>query len=137
MFFLLIFRTQIDRQIDLYSHRQHMGLCALLDGITLLGWSRYTYEPFRFSCSLDWTGRSLAHITYNSACVFGVFVLPLIVMIYCYYEVGKRSNQINPDRRDERDKGMAVFLQIQKKEKKIDIHVTKVRYSFISSQFLI
>ena len=58
-------------------------------------------------------------------------------MIYCYYEVGKRSNQINPDRRDERDKGMAVFLQIQKKEKKIDVHVTKVRYSFISSQFLI
>ncbi|XP_033626698.1 rhodopsin, G0-coupled-like [Asterias rubens] len=92
----------------------------------LLGWSRYTYEPFRFSCSLDWTGRSLAHITYNSACVFGVFVLPLIVMIYCYYEVGKRSNQINPDRRDERDKGMAVFLQIQKKEKKIDVHVTKM-----------
>ncbi len=125
-FLFLILEHKLTRKLTLTVIATVWAFALFWTVSPLLGWSRYTYEPFKLSCSLDWTGRTLAHTTYNWACVFGVFVVPLVIIIYCYYEVAKRSNQINPERIDERDKGMAVFLQIQKKEKKIDTHVTKM-----------
>ncbi|XP_038069891.1 visual pigment-like receptor peropsin [Patiria miniata] len=91
-----------------------------------IGWSSYTYEPFGLSCSLDWTARTFSHLSYNVACVLGVFVAPLAVMLACYYRVAKRSNQVDPTRMEERDLGVAMFLQMHRKDVKVDFHVTKM-----------
>ncbi|XP_022104350.1 visual pigment-like receptor peropsin [Acanthaster planci] len=91
-----------------------------------LGWSSYTYEPFGLSCSLDWTGRSVSHLSYNTACVLGVFFAPLIIILYCYFRVAKRSNQVDPTRMEEKDLGVVMFLQMHRKDVKVDFHVTKM-----------
>ena len=53
----------------------------------LLGWSRYVVTPSKISCCPDWAGKSAAAISYNLLLVAFGFLLPLTVMIVCYYKI--------------------------------------------------
>ncbi|XP_070574449.1 rhodopsin, G0-coupled-like [Ptychodera flava] len=62
----------------------------------LFGWCGYTYEPFGTSCSIDWYGRSLSDIAYIWGTIIFCFGIHLVILVWCYTKVIKRSNQVNP-----------------------------------------
>ncbi|XP_783329.4 rhodopsin, G0-coupled [Strongylocentrotus purpuratus] len=96
------------------------------------GWSSYTYEPFGTSCSINWYGKSLGDLTYIICCVVFVFIIPIIIMLYCYIGVAKKIKGIDPLRTEERDIAV-VFGRLRKHETKIDTRVTKICFMMMAS----
>ncbi|XP_013413103.1 rhodopsin, G0-coupled-like [Lingula anatina] len=52
--------------------------------LPLFGWSKYTYESFGVSCSLNWESRDLIDVTYIYSSFFFSFAIHIIVIVFCY-----------------------------------------------------
>ncbi|XP_054749643.2 rhodopsin, G0-coupled-like [Lytechinus pictus] len=102
-----------------------------------VGWSSYVYEPFGTSCSINWFGRSFNDISYMVACVIGVYLVQIIVMVYCYHHVAKKIRGIDPERTQEKDSGVNVFRKLRRREAKIDTHVTKMCFMMMISFIIV
>ncbi|XP_035520740.1 parapinopsin-like [Morone saxatilis] len=61
----------------------------------LFGWSSYGPEGVQTSCSLAWEERSWSNYSYLILYTLFCFILPVIVIIYCYYKVLKSMNKLN------------------------------------------
>ena len=69
-----------------------IGLYAFFwTGPPLFGWSSYTQEPFKTSCTVNWTGKTPADITYNTLCTVFCYFLPVTLFVFCYYNVVKTT----------------------------------------------
>ena len=53
----------------------------------VLGWSSYTQEGIGTSCSVNWRSREASDVAYTVCLMLGCFVLPVAVIIYCYYKI--------------------------------------------------
>ena len=53
----------------------------------LLGWSSYGPEGVQTSCSLGWEERSWSNYSYLILYTLLCFILPVIIIIYCYSKV--------------------------------------------------
>ncbi|OWF45539.1 pinopsin-like [Mizuhopecten yessoensis] len=62
----------------------------LWTGPPLVGWSTYTFEAYRTSCTINWGGRSLSDKTYNVTITFTCYLCHLIICCFCYYHVLKK-----------------------------------------------
>ncbi|XP_076445835.1 opsin-5-like [Babylonia areolata] len=60
----------------------------------LVGMSRYTFEPFGTSCTIDWDDTSPLSVFYVYLLIVIAYVLPVAIMSFCYYKVVIRSNQL-------------------------------------------
>ncbi|XP_063598912.1 rhodopsin, G0-coupled-like [Penaeus indicus] len=60
----------------------------------LLGWSRYTKEPFETSCSTDWYDRSLSGIAYSICLVVFCYAVHVICLAICYQKILYKSRQL-------------------------------------------
>ena len=62
-----------------------IAVCALFASIwaffPLFGWSYYSLEGLGTSCSVAWTERSVNVLTYNVAILFGVFLIPIFLIV--------------------------------------------------------
>jgi hypothetical protein len=52
-----------------------------------LGWGKYTYEPARTSCSVEWDTNEIGSASYNIAIFIWSLILPLIIISFSYYQV--------------------------------------------------
>ena len=53
----------------------------------LVGWNRYVLEGAGLSCSVDFQSREISDRVYQIAIFTSSFFLPIVVIIYCYYNV--------------------------------------------------
>lgn len=65
----------------------------------LFGWSRINVEPSGTSCTLDWSEPDMLYTTHIIACFMFMFVVPIIVMLYCICtkqsETQRRESSVN------------------------------------------
>ncbi|KAM4573884.1 parietopsin [Odontesthes bonariensis] len=61
----------------------------------LFGWSSYGPEGVQTSCSLAWEERSWSNYSYLILYTLLCFILPVAIIIYCYYKVLKSLNKLN------------------------------------------
>lgn len=73
--------------------RSCMGLlfvwlyCLFWAAVPLLGWSSYGPEGVQTSCSLHWGERSWNNYSYLIFYMLLCFILPTVIIIYCYTNV--------------------------------------------------
>lgn len=60
----------------------------------LFGWSGYGPEGVQTSCSLAWEERSWSNYSYLILYTLLCFLLPVAIIIYCYYKVLTRMNKV-------------------------------------------
>ena len=53
----------------------------------LVGMSRYTFEPFGTSCTIDWDATNPLSVFYVYLLVVVAYLIPVGIMAYCYYKV--------------------------------------------------
>ena len=68
-------------------------LCALLwayaffwSVVPVFGWSSYVQEGVGTSCAVNWRSSHTADVSYALFLIVACFVLPVAVIIYCYYK---------------------------------------------------
>ncbi|KAL7401970.1 hypothetical protein ABVT39_007481 [Epinephelus coioides] len=61
----------------------------------LFGWSSYGPEGIQTSCSLAWEERSWSNYSYLILYTILCFIIPVIVIIYCYSRVLKSMKKLN------------------------------------------
>jgi c-opsin len=49
--------------------------------LPLLGWSHYSLEGIKTSCSVEWSERSLSVLSYNLTILITVFLIPFLLMV--------------------------------------------------------
>uniref|UniRef100_A0A6Q2XNL6 G-protein coupled receptors family 1 profile domain-containing protein n=1 Tax=Esox lucius TaxID=8010 RepID=A0A6Q2XNL6_ESOLU len=70
----------------------------------LLGWSSYGPEGVQTSCSLGWEERSWSNYSYLILYTLLCFILPVIVIVYCYAKVLITLRQVNMNQFQEDNK---------------------------------
>ncbi|XP_060080415.1 visual pigment-like receptor peropsin [Ylistrum balloti] len=63
------------------------GLGFFWATLPLLGWNSYQLEGLMTSCSVLWDTKKPADYSYNVVIFFTCFMLPVIIMSFCYYKV--------------------------------------------------
>ncbi|XP_035671777.1 rhodopsin, G0-coupled-like [Branchiostoma floridae] len=53
----------------------------------LFGVNRYTYEPIKVTCSLDWNVQHVGETIYTAAVIIIVYVLNVSIMCFCYFNI--------------------------------------------------
>ncbi|XP_025098521.1 visual pigment-like receptor peropsin [Pomacea canaliculata] len=60
----------------------------------LVGMSTYIFEPFGTSCTIDWDDPAPVSVFYIYALVLVAYIIPVVVMVYCYWKVVARSKSL-------------------------------------------
>lgn len=78
----------------------------------IIGWASYAPDPTGATCTINWRNNDTSFVSYTMAVITINFIIPLLVMFYCYYNVSatvkryKASNcleSINIDWSDQMD----------------------------------
>ena len=59
------------------------------------GWSSYVQEGIGTSCSVDWTSKEAGNVSYTVCLLLACFVLPVTVIVYCYYKTHKALGELS------------------------------------------
>ena len=83
--FWLIRRPALISRMRVTTRLQVIAGCATLALVwslmPLIGWSRYSMEPSRTSCAVEWAERSLSVTSFNVTLFFLVFFVPLVLIV--------------------------------------------------------
>lgn len=60
----------------------------------VLGWSSFVQEGIGTSCSVDWTSKEAGDVSYTVCLILACFVLPVTVIVYCYYKTHKALGEL-------------------------------------------
>ncbi|XP_022781143.1 melanopsin-like [Stylophora pistillata] len=60
----------------------------------LLGWSRFGLEGTNESCSIIWESKVLSDKVYFGVIFFACYLLPITLIVFCYYKIHKVSSHI-------------------------------------------
>ncbi|KAF7660629.1 hypothetical protein LDENG_00278620 [Lucifuga dentata] len=71
------------------------SFCLFRAVTPLLGWSSYGPEGVQTSCSLGWEERSWSNYSYLIFYTVICFIIPVIVIIYCYAKLLTSMNRLN------------------------------------------
>lgn len=63
------------------------------------GWSSYVQEGIGTSCSVDWTSKEAVNVSYTICLILACFVLPVTVIVYCYYKTHKALGELSKQAR--------------------------------------
>ncbi|XP_040275807.1 visual pigment-like receptor peropsin [Bufo bufo] len=91
--YLTICRPNIGRRITSF-HYAAMILAAWINAIfwsvmPIVGWSSYAPDPTGATCTINWRKNDALFISYTMTVVVVNFIVPLLVMFYCYYNVSR------------------------------------------------
>ncbi|CAL8104565.1 unnamed protein product [Orchesella dallaii] len=56
-------------------------------GAPLVGWSSYTFEPTRISCSFDWNDRTIGGISYVIGTTVFCYISHIWILVWCYKRI--------------------------------------------------
>ena len=59
------------------------------------GWSSFVQEGIGTSCSVNWTSKDEGDVSYTVFLMLACFVLPIAVIIYCYYRTHKALSHLS------------------------------------------
>ena len=59
------------------------------------GWSSFVQEGIGTSCSVNWTSKEAGDISYTVCLMLACFVLPVAVIMYCYYKTHKALGELS------------------------------------------
>ena len=62
------------------------GYSLLWSLLPVLGWSSYAPQGTGTSCAVNWTSREATDMAYVMCLLLACFVLPVSVIVYCYYK---------------------------------------------------
>ncbi|KAJ4939232.1 hypothetical protein JOQ06_028688, partial [Pogonophryne albipinna] len=114
--YLTICRPDIGQKMTMQSYNLII-LAAWLNAVfwssmPVVGWASYAPDPTGATCTINWRNNDASFISYTMAVIAVNFILPLSIMLYCYYNVSvtmkryKASNgldSINMDWTDQMD----------------------------------
>ncbi|MEE6461802.1 hypothetical protein FKM82_001408 [Ascaphus truei] len=110
--YLTICRPDIGRSIT-SCHYTALILAAWINAVfwsvmPIVGWSSYAPDPTGATCTINWRKNDASFVSYTMSVVAVNFVMPLMVMFYCYYNVsrtmkGYGRNSSNTDWSDQAD----------------------------------
>ncbi|XP_075045630.1 visual pigment-like receptor peropsin [Mixophyes fleayi] len=91
--YLTICRPDIGRKIT-SCHYTSMILAAWVNAIfwsvmPIVGWSSYAPDPTGATCTINWRKNDSSFVSYTMSVVTVNFMVPLMVMFYCYYNVSQ------------------------------------------------
>ncbi|KAG9480221.1 visual pigment-like receptor peropsin [Eleutherodactylus coqui] len=91
--YLTICRPDIGRRIT-SLHYTAMILAAWINAVfwsvmPIVGWSSYAPDPTGATCTINWRKNDASFISYTMTVVVVNFIVPLMVMFYCYYNVSR------------------------------------------------
>ncbi|KAM4810533.1 visual pigment-like receptor peropsin [Rhinophrynus dorsalis] len=91
--YLTICRPDIGRRIT-GCHYTLMILGAWINAVfwsvmPIVGWSSYAPDPTGATCTINWRKNDKSFVSYTMTVVAVNFVVPLMVMFYCYYNVSR------------------------------------------------
>ena len=86
-----VYKPLLARSFTVYN-RLHIvlacGMFALFWALMpLVGWSHYSMEASRTTCSVEWAERSVSVTSYNMAIFFFVFLLPVSVIVVVNFKL--------------------------------------------------
>ncbi|KAM5192610.1 visual pigment-like receptor peropsin [Mantella aurantiaca] len=89
--YLTICRPDIGRRITSY-HYAAIIIAAWLNAVfwsvmPIVGWASYSPDPTGATCTINWRKNDVSFVSYTMTVVAVNFVVPLMVMFYCYYNV--------------------------------------------------
>ena len=70
------------------------GYSLLWSLLPVLGWSSYAPQGTGTSCAVNWTSREATDMAYVMCLLLACFVLPVSVIVYCYYKSYKAIHQM-------------------------------------------
>ncbi|KAG8454064.1 hypothetical protein GDO86_000631 [Hymenochirus boettgeri] len=91
--YFTICRPDIGRRIT-GCHYTAMILAAWINAVfwsvmPIVGWSSYAPDPTGATCTINWRRNDMSFVSYTMSVVAVNFVVPLMVMFYCYYNVSR------------------------------------------------
>ncbi|KAF3844406.1 hypothetical protein F7725_007569 [Dissostichus mawsoni] len=103
--YLTICRPDIGQKMTMRSYNLII-LAAWLNAVfwssmPVVGWASYAPDPTGATCTINWRNNDASFISYTMAVIAVNFIVPLSVMLYCYYNVSvtmkryKASNGLN------------------------------------------
>ncbi|XP_069551269.1 parietopsin [Brachyistius frenatus] len=116
----------------LSMRRSAMGLlfvwsfCLFWAVAPLFGWSSYGPEGVQTSCSLAWEERSWSNYSYLLLYTLLCFILPVAIIVYCYFRVLTAMNKLN----------RSVELQGGRSSKKENDHAISMVLAMIIAFFI-
>ncbi|XP_049597060.1 visual pigment-like receptor peropsin isoform X4 [Syngnathus scovelli] len=89
--YLTICRPDIGQKMTVRSYNL-LILAAWLNALfwsimPVVGWAGYAPDPTGATCTINWRHNDASFISYTMTVIAVNFVLPLSVMLYCYYNV--------------------------------------------------
>ena len=97
----LTFRALAIGSEDSFSRKKAITVSLVLWGYSLLwsllpvlGWSSYALQGTGTSCAVNWTSREATDMAYVMCLLLACFVLPVSVIVYCYYKSYKAIHQM-------------------------------------------
>ncbi|CAH2300759.1 visual pigment-like receptor peropsin [Pelobates cultripes] len=91
--YLTICKPDIGRRIT-GCHYAALILAAWINAVfwsvmPIVGWSSYAPDPTGATCTINWRKNDASFVSYTMSVVAINFVIPLLVMFYCYYNVSR------------------------------------------------
>ncbi|XP_051504059.1 visual pigment-like receptor peropsin isoform X2 [Myxocyprinus asiaticus] len=89
--YLTICRPDIVRKLTTLSYTL-LIVAAWLNAVfwssmPIVGWAGYAPDPTGATCTINWRNNDTSFVSYTMAVITINFIIPLLVMFYCYYNV--------------------------------------------------
>uniref|UniRef100_W5N199 Visual pigment-like receptor peropsin n=1 Tax=Lepisosteus oculatus TaxID=7918 RepID=W5N199_LEPOC len=89
--YFTICRPDIGQQMTSHTYASLIG-AAWINAIfwstmPILGWASYAPDPTGATCTVNWRNNDSSFVSYTMSVIAVNFVIPLLVMFYCYYNV--------------------------------------------------
>lgn len=85
----------------------------------VLGWSSYVQEGVGTSCSIDWRSREINAVSYALCLICACFVLPVTVIIFCFYKSYKALRRLTEQARQNWGENVRVTQDTIAAERKV------------------
>nr|QBS47880.1 opsin-like protein [Tripedalia cystophora] len=100
-------------------------------GAPVFGWCEYIKEGVRTSCSVAWSSKENMNVfSYNLFMIFTVFLLPMLVIIYCNYRFIKEVSIMSTRARGLQGGDSEMTASASKAEKQLTIMVITMIIAF-------
>ncbi|KAM8968507.1 visual pigment-like receptor peropsin [Sarcophilus harrisii] len=98
--YLTICQPDLGRRMTSFNYTI-MILTAWVNGffwalMPIVGWASYAPDPTGATCTINWRKNNASFVSYTVTVIAINFVMPLVVMIYCYYNVSQKIKQYTP-----------------------------------------
>ncbi|XP_043829150.1 visual pigment-like receptor peropsin [Dromiciops gliroides] len=98
--YLTICQPDLGRRMTPYNYTI-MILTAWVNGffwalMPIIGWAGYAPDPTGATCTINWRKNDASFVSYTMTVIAINFVMPLVAMFYCYYNVSQKMKEYSP-----------------------------------------